>query len=158
MKAKNKLNLLAVIAVALFLNATPGVGQVFNAKDVINNRAVANSPRAKEEFPSLSRPPPLSVDACCAQGEVRNELTQAKENRAYAASPRVRELFPELAREAARAREFTIAPVFSAPDSVRNNAIANSPRMREEYPTLSRGVMEKGSAKGGASQQMEMGK
>ena len=48
MKTINRLYLLAVTAAALSLNATTGLGQVFNAKDVINNRAVANSPRTKE--------------------------------------------------------------------------------------------------------------
>ena len=159
MKTKNKLYVLAMAAAALSMSATTGVGQVFNSVEALNNRAVANSPRAKEEFPWLTRPPPLSVDACCDKGEAKNELTEAKKNRAYAASPRVREQFPELAREATQEREFTIAVVAEAPDAVaKNRAWANSPRVREEFPALSRGVMEKGSAKGGASRLMEFDK
>lgn len=136
MNTKNRLYLLAVTAAALSLNATTGLGQVFNAKDVINNRAVANSPRAKEEFPWLTRTPAPPADACCDKGEVRNALAEAKKNRAYAASPRVRELFPELVRPA--------QPVRSADSSVaatviKNRAWASSPRVREEFPWLARG-------------------
>jgi hypothetical protein len=157
MKTINKLSLLAVIATAGYLNVTTGVGQVFTAKDVINNRAVANSPRAKEAFPWLTRTPSLSVDACC-KGEAKNALTEVKKNRAYAASPRVRELFPELTREATSEREFTTSRAFDVPASVRNNAIANSPRMREQYPALSREAVEKVPAQVGASRQMEIRK
>ena len=152
MKTKNRLYLLAVTAAALSLNATTGVGQVFNAKDVINNRAVANSPRAKEEFPWLTRTPSVHADACCDKGEVKNALTEAKKNRAYAASPRVREMFPELAREAAPEREFTIAPLVE-----KNEGVKSSPRYRELHPELSRGTTT-GTAKGGASRLMEIGK
>lgn len=152
MKTKNRLYLLAVTAAALSLNATTGFGQVFNAKDVINNRAVANSPRAKEEFPWLTRTPAPRADACCEKGEVKNALTEAKKNRAYAASPRVREMFPELAREAAPEREFTIAPLVE-----KNEGVKSSPRYREQHPELSRGTTT-GTAKGGASRLMEIGK
>jgi hypothetical protein len=159
MKTKNKLNLLAMTAAVLSLSAATGVGQVFSPEDAINNRAVAASPRAKEAFPWLTRTAVPRTDACCDKGEVKNELTEAKKNRAHAASPRVRELFPELAREAAPEREFTIAVIADAPDAAtKNRAWANSPRVREEFPALSRGVMEKGSAKGGASRLMEFGK
>ena len=151
MKTKNRLCLLAVTAAALSLNATTSLGQVFNAEDVINNRAVAASPRAKEEFPWLTRLPASRADACCDKGEVKNELTEAKKNRAYAASPRVREMFPELRLAPTTRQEFTIGAVFDVPASVRNNAIANSPRAREEFPALTRGVTF-GTATGGDSQ------
>jgi hypothetical protein len=55
MKTQNKLYLLAVAAAALSLNITTAVGQVFTAADVLNNRAIAASPRAKEAFPWLTR-------------------------------------------------------------------------------------------------------
>lgn len=141
-----------MIAAALSLNVTTGVGQVFNAKDVINNRAVANSPRAKEEFPWLTRTPSVRADACCDKGEVKNALTEAKKNRAYVASPRIREMFPELNRTPAPPQEFTIAPLVE-----KNEAVKSSPRYRELHPELSRGTTT-GTAKGGASRLMEFGK
>ena len=152
MKTKNRLYLLAVTAAALSLNATTGVGQVFNAKDVINNRAVANSPRAKEEFPWLTRTAAPRTDACCDKGEVKNALTEAKKNRAYAASPRVREMFPELSRTPAPPQEFTIAPLVE-----KNEALKSSPRYREQHPEALRGTTT-GTAKGGASKLMEWNK
>ena len=152
MKTKNRLYLLVMTAAALSLNATTGVGQVFNAKDVINNRAVANSPRAKEAFPWLTRTAAPRPDACCDQGEVKNALTEAKKNRAYAASPRVREMFPELNRTPAPPQEFTIAPLVE-----KNEALKSSPRYREQHPEALRGTTT-GTAKGGASKLMEWNK
>ena len=109
MKTKIRLYLLAVTAAALSLNATTGLGQVFNAKDVINNRAVANSPRAKEEFPWLTRggtEPTRSKEAVTTS---KSALAEVRENRALAASPRMKELYPELARGAEKSVE--IAPL-----------------------------------------------
>ena len=149
MKTNIRLYLLAVTAAALSLNATTSLGQVFNAKDVINNRAVAASPRAKEAFPWLTRTGPVRADACCDKGEVKNALTEAKKNRAYAASPRVRELFPELGLTPTQPREFTIAPLVE-----KNEALKSSPRYREQHPEALR-VTPAGTAKGGASKLME---
>jgi len=152
MKTTSKLYLLAVTAAAFSLSAATGIGQVFNSEDVISNRAVAASPRAKEQFPWLTRTPFIRADACCDKGEVKNEMTEAKKNRAYAASPRVRELFPELGRTPTPPREFTIAPLVE-----KNAAILTSPRAREEFPHLLRSSTP-GTAKGGASKLMESGK
>lgn len=136
MKTQSKMYLLAMTAAALSLSAATSIGQVFNSEDVVNNRAVAASPRAKEQFPWLTRAPAPRADACCDKGEVKNALTEAKKNSAYAASPRVRELFPELARPA--------QPVRSADSSVattviKNRAWASSPRAKEQFPWLARG-------------------
>ena len=50
------------------------------------------------------------------------------------------------------------APMFNiAPLAEKNTAILSSPRMRELYPALSRGAAT-GTAKGGASKLMELGK
>jgi hypothetical protein len=147
MKTKNRLYLLAVTAAALSLSPANSIGQVFNSEDVVNNRAVAASPRAKEAFPWLTRSAPPRTEACCAE----NELTSIKKNRALAASPRALEQFPELARSAQSQTEFTIAPL------VEKNAVQSSPRYREEHPALSRGTTT-GTAKGGASKLMELGK
>jgi len=152
MKTKNKLYLLAVTAAALSLNATTSVGQVFNYEDVIDNRGVAASPRAKEVFPWLTRAPSPRTEACCAETTPRNGLTEARKNRAFAASPRVREQFPELGRSPVRRPEFTIAPLVE-----KNAAVLSSPRAREEFPAFSRGSTT-GTAKGGASKLMELGK
>ncbi len=152
MKTNTKLYLLAVTAAAFALSATTSVGQVFNANDTINNRAVAASPRAKEAFPWLTRTAPPRTDACCEKGEVKNALTEAKKNRAYAASPRVRELFPELGLTPTPPTEFTIAPLVE-----KNEAFKSSPRYREQHPEALR-VTPTGTAKGGASKLMEFEK
>jgi len=151
MKTRNRLYLLVVTAAALSLSAATSIGQVFNYEDVINNRAVAASPRAKEVFPWLTRAPSSSSDACCDKGEVKNELTEAKKNRAYAASPRVREVFPELGRDPTPRREFTIAPLVE-----KNAAFLASPRAKEQFPQLR--LSSPATAKGGASKLMEFGK
>ena len=143
MKTKNKLNLLAVIAVALSLNATTGVGQVFNAKDVINNRAVANSPRAKEEFPWLTRSDTDPTRSQKAATTAKSALAKVKENSALAASPRMKELFPELARPTASPSESAVATrsgINALTEVRRNSALAASPRMKELFPELTRGA------------------
>jgi len=139
MKTKNYLSLLALTAAALSLIPATSMGQVFNSEDVVNNRAVAASPRAKEAFPWLTRSALPRTEACCAV----NELTAVKNNRALAASPRMLEQFPELARSAPARPEFTIAPLVE-----KNEAVRSSPRYREEHPALPRGTTT-GSAKGG---------
>ena len=135
MKTKIRLSLLAMTAAALSLNATTGVGQVFNAKDVINNRAVANSPRAKEELPWLT---PSDTDPTCSQ----KAATTAK-SAALAASPRIKELFPELARPTASPSESAVATrsgINALTEVRRNSALAASPRMKELFPELARGA------------------
>lgn len=148
MKTKNRLNLLAVTAAALSLIPATSMGQVFNSEDVVNNRAVSASPRAKEAFPWLTRSVTPRTEACCTE----NELTAVKNNRALASSPRALEQFPELARSAQIQPEFTIAPLVE-----KNAAMQSSPRYREQHPTISRGTTS-GTAKGGASKLMESGK
>lgn len=152
MKSKSKLYLMAVTAATVSLGVTTGFGQVFNSEDVLNNRAVAASPRAKEAFPWLTRAPSTRADACCDKSEVKNELTAAMKNRTYASSPRVRELFPELGRAPAPQREFTIAPLVE-----KNPAILTSPRAKEEFPHLLRNSTP-GTTKGGTSKPMESDK
>jgi hypothetical protein len=148
MKTQNRLDLLAITAAALLLSPATSTGQVFNSEEVLNNRAVAASPRAKEVFPWLTRSAPARTEACCAV----NELTAIKKNRALVASPRALEQFPELGRSAQTQPEFTIAPLVE-----KNAATQSSPRHREEHPALSRG-MTPGTAKGGARKLMELGK
>ena len=142
MKTKNKLYLLAMTTAALALNATPGVGQVFNSEDVVNNRAVAASPRAKEEFPWLKR----SSDSAHSNTAVttsKSTLAIVRENSALATSPRMKELFPELARRAVSPSENTVATQIAInprTEVKRNSALAASPRMKELFPELARGA------------------
>ncbi len=143
MKTKNKLYLLAVSAAALFLNITTAVGQVFNAVDVINNRAVAASPRAKEEFPWLTRGGTKPTGSKEAVTKSKSALAEVKENRALAASPRMKELYPELARPAVTPSESAVATrsgINALAEVRRNRAFAASPRMKELFPELARGT------------------
>jgi hypothetical protein len=148
---KTKLYLLAVSAAALALSVSTSSGQVFSSVDALNNRAVAASPRAKEVFPWLTRGAPSEPAVCCDQAEMKNALSEAKKNPAYAGSPRIRELFPELGRTPTPRQEFTIAPLVE-----KNGAFNNSPRAKEQYPELR--YSSPGTAKGGASKLMELGK
>jgi hypothetical protein len=126
MKTTNKLSLLAMITVNLALNVSSS-GQVFDYVEALNNRAIAASPRAKEQFPWLTRGAAVTRTKTAVAGVTRN--------RAYAASPRVLEQFPELARPAqpAQAGSSVAGPV------IRNRAWAASPRAKEEFPWLARG-------------------
>ncbi len=135
MKTKNKIQLLAVSAAALLLNVSTSSGQVFDAAEALNNRAVAASPRAKEAFPWLTRSTATRV-APAKTSDANTALTAVMKNRAFAASPRTLEEFPELARPAqpARADDASLASTV-----LKNRAFASSPRAREEFPWLARG-------------------
>src|SRR5688572_18644351 len=154
MKTKNRLNLLAVGAAALALSISTSSGQVFSPADALSNSAIAASPRAKEAFPWLTRAAATRADACCKETAENAALAAAKKNRALAASPRMVEQFPELARSETSSKTpvFTIAPLVE-----KNAAVKSSPRYREQHPEISRGTAT-GSAKGGASKLMELGK
>ena len=132
MKTRN--TLLAITAATLVLGGTSATAQYVDSVESLNNRAVANSPRAREAFPWLTRVATPRTEVCCA--EVNSELTLAKRNRAFAASPRTLEEFPELARPAQplKAVESSVAMTV-----IKNRAFAASPRVREEFPWLDRG-------------------
>ena len=148
MKTKNKLYLLAVSAAALSLNVTTAVGQVFDSAAALNNRAVATSPRAKEEFPWLARggnEPTRSKEAVTTS---RSALADVKGHPALANSPRMKELFPELARPAVSPSAVATRNENNALTEVRRNrALAASPRMKEQFPELARGVSANGAEK-----------
>lgn len=136
MKTKTKLYLLAVSAAALALNLTTASAQLFNSTDVANNRAVAASPRALEQFPWLARQ--TAKPAMTAKSaDTRTALTEVKKNRALAASPRMLEQFPELGRPVQPLRKSTESSV--AATMIKNRALAASPRMIEQFPWLARG-------------------
>jgi hypothetical protein len=84
MKTRN--TLLAITAATLALSVTSATAQYVDSVESLNNRAVANSPRAREAFPWLTRVAIPRTEACCA--EVNSKLTLAKKNRAFAVSPR----------------------------------------------------------------------
>ena len=152
MKTKNYLSLLAIIAAALSLNITTATAQYVDSVESLKNRAVAASPRAKEAFPWLTRTLPPRTETCCAEATPKNALTEATKNQALAASPRTLEQFPELIRTWVPRQEFNIAPL-----AEKNASVLSSPRRREEFPALLRGSTA-GTAKGGATKLMELGK
>lgn len=133
MKTNNKIYLLAVGAAALSLSVATSVGQVFSAQEVANNRAIAESPRAKEAYPWLTRAPAVRVETWSDTAKA-NALTEARKNPAYATSPRVREVYPELAITPTPPPQFTIAPLIEKNDAL----LKSSPRYREEHPETSR--------------------
>ena len=125
---KIKFTLATAVGAALALNVSTGSGQVFSSADVMNNRAVAASPRAKEEFPGLTRTAPSVTSAKSFAPNIGNQ--------ALAASPRVLEVFPELTRPL---QPTSVSQVSAASTVLKNRALAASPRAREEFPWLARG-------------------
>jgi hypothetical protein len=154
MKTRNHLILLALAAAALSLNLPTAIAQAADSAEALKNRAIAASPRALEQFPWLGRTPATPEEACCPISTGLTALQEARKNRGLAASPRALEVFPELGLTPAARPEFTIAPVVE-----KNAALAASPRAKEEFPALSRSrAQEPGSARGGASRLLEVGK
>lgn len=158
MKTLNLYGALALGVSALALAPGPSAlhGQLFDASDVQNNRAIAASPRGKEVAPWLTRgPSPFNADgAMNAQGAKHNTaLSEAQRNQAWSSSPRMIEQFPELARSTPVMQPpFTIAPLVEP-----NSAVRSSPRILEEYPALSRGA-DVHTGKGGASRLIHPGR
>ena len=142
MKTKNKIYLLAVSAAALSLSASTSFGQLFSPADAQNNRAIAASPRALEQFPWLSR---QSAKPTARVTESRTVLTEVKKNRALAASPRMLEQFPELGRSAQPFQKSAESSVVST--VTKNRAYAASPRAIEQFPWLARQSAEKTAEK-----------
>lgn len=130
MKINKTLLLGAAVAAALAANQT--LRADFSPSD-LSNKAVASSPRAREQFPWLAW-----------QGWTRSARAEGipdavRRNSALAASPRMRELYPELARGG---QNSTIAPERSGKGDSQlavvtsNQALAHSPRMLEQFPEL----------------------
>lgn len=97
MNTKTKLCLLALSAAALILNSSTSFGQAFDSVEVLNNRAVAASPRAKEAFPWLTRSAATPVIPSDALGS-GTTVTGATKNRAIASSPRARGGVPRISK------------------------------------------------------------
>ena len=144
MKTNIKLYLLAVSAAALSLNMITVSAQVFNSADVAKNSAIANSPRAREEFPWLTREAASPAPAAKSSGSRPSALAEVMKNKALAASPRTLEQFPELTRPVQPLQK---AVGSSIPSTIaKNRALLSSPRTVEQYPELARGGVVKDKA------------
>jgi hypothetical protein len=135
MKTTQTLLLGAVAAALLTATATVRAAD-FSVKD-LSNRAIAASPRAKEQYPWLTRTATTPSDTVKRTETV---VSTIRKNRALAASPRMLEQFPALARAN------TVTPATSTPTVntevarvLKNRAYAASPRAIEQYPWLARG-------------------
>lgn len=115
---------LAILAGSLATTFSTYADSPFSEKDARNNRAIANSPRARESFPWLTRTAQVG-ERCTARPVELN-------NTAYAKSPRVLEAYPELARGPSSG---TSARWFDVP-ALANRAFAASPRAKEQFPWL----------------------
>ena len=115
---------LAILAGSLATSLSTFADSPFSEQDARNNAAVANSPRARESFPWLTRTAPVGERSTARPAELSNV--------GYAKSPRVLEANPELAR----------GPVSGTParsvdiPALANRAFAASPRVKEEFPAL----------------------
>jgi len=97
------------------------------------NRAFLSSPRAREEFPWLTRGTTgLAVRVENSEAAVAKRIS----NRALASSPRFLEEHPELLRGEGKL-VFTTPSVVPA-EVMKNAALVASPRTREEFPAILR--------------------
>lgn len=138
---KAKTCALIFTAMTLSLGAGNLIAQVFTASDVVNNRAIAASPRAKEAFPWLNRHTPKGSENTPPTA-VNKALDKVKRNHALAASPRMIEQFPELAHRPQATHAIaakSVARPTPATRAIRNRSLTTSPRMRELFPQLARG-------------------
>jgi hypothetical protein len=145
MKTTRALLLGAVAAAVLTAGQTVRAAD-FSPSD-LSNRAIAASPRAKEQFPWLTRQTPQRTQTSVHSGGV---VSTIKKNRALAASPRMIEQFPELARtgqvKSTDSDNATIGNSVVA-KVLKNRALAASPRMLEQFPELARGRASAATAK-----------
>jgi hypothetical protein len=134
---KTTRSLLLAAAAAAVLTASYNVRAANFSPSDLSNRAIAASPRAKEQFPWLTRQP--SAVRSTSRAEI---VSTIKKNHAFAASPRMIEQFPELARGE---QPTTIASSKSGSGVnpytlvTKNRAFAASPRALEQFPWLARG-------------------
>lgn len=135
MKTTQTLLLGAVAAALLTATATVQAAD-FSVKD-LSNRAIAASPRAKEQFPWLTR---QSAATTASSTRFDSVPANIRNNRALAASPRMLEQFPQLARVNSVKPVTTPASANSEVARVlKNRAYAASPRAIEQFPWLARG-------------------
>lgn len=123
--------ILLLAAVATSLTTIQEVQAGYFSPSDLSNRAVAASPRAKEQYPWLARqqssPAQLASNA-------KSTLSAVKENRSLATSPRMLERFPELARAGqpvAVVSENSSTEANTLAKAMNNRSFATSPRMLE---------------------------
>lgn len=122
--------LLGAVTAAAFITNQNLQAAYFSPSD-LSNRAVAASPRAKEQFPWLTRQ--LSSPAQPATN-AKSALSAVKENRSLATSPRMLERFPELARAGqpvAVVSGYSVSGASAFAKAMNNRSFATSPRMLE---------------------------
>lgn len=127
--------LLGAVAAALLTVTATGQAADFSVKD-LSNRAIAASPRAKEQFPWLTRQSSATTASITRSDSVPANI---RNNRALAVSPRMLEQYPQLARTG------SLKPVTTTPTGnsevakvLKNRAYAASPRAIEQFPWLAR--------------------
>src|SRR5262249_25591576 len=135
MKSNNHHSFIPALALTFVMSGAMSKAQLFSSVEAQNNWAIAQSPRAKEVFPWLTRTVSDSGEARCPEA-----IKKIRMNSALAASPRVIEMTPELGRpvhERKSAGPPGLDPLVAAS---RNQSFATSPRVLEMFPSLSRGV------------------
>ena len=128
--------LMGAVAAALLTATATLQAADFSVSD-LSNRAIAASPRAKEQFPWLTRPVSAPV---ATPNHSETTLSVVSRHKALAASPRMLEQFPQLARVNTVKPASTSATVNTEMARVlKNRAYAASPRAIEQFPWLARG-------------------
>lgn len=112
----------------VFANSDPCCANKTEAVDI--NRGYLSTPRAREEYPWLTR-----GGTALVAGKLAKPVTVTA-NRALAKSPRYLEEHPELLRPAGT--YVLSAGGLRPPEITKNTAWAASPRVREEFPALRR--------------------
>ncbi|HEX4342159.1 MAG TPA: hypothetical protein VH255_02135 [Verrucomicrobiae bacterium] len=140
MKTNTKSLFMAVVSIGL-ISTLKLHGADFYQSD-LTNQAIASSPRAREEFPQLTRPSPAADEN--PQG-ASPALLEIMKNHALASSPRLREIYPELRMAGATQSNLRSTAVKGeSPLSavLKNSALAKSPRTLEQFPELTRGALQ----------------
>lgn len=132
MKTTTKILALVSISAMSLTLSTSAQGYV-TKEDVLSNRAIASSPRAKEVFPWLNGAPAVQNGTAAFAVPA-----QTVKNRAISASPRMLELYPQLARTASPAPSSGPIGITAATEVLKNRAFAASPRAKEVFPWLGR--------------------
>src|SRR6266705_3407902 len=108
---------------------------------VMQNQALARSPRMIELYPELAYAGAASTTAASKPDTRASQLAKISQNLALANSPRMREQFPELAVSRQTPNASSVKPAGSANELAqvrKNQSLANSPRMIERFPELRR--------------------
>jgi hypothetical protein len=115
---------LAILAGSLVTSVSTFGDSPFSERDARHNAAIANSPRARESFPWLTRTTQIADRSTARPIELNNVR--------YLRNPRLLEQYPELARGPSIR---TSQKCFDV-RAVANRGFAASPRAKEEFPEL----------------------